>query len=66
MRWWPHLAGLRPPLLVVGGGPTSTVPQDRLAEVVERVPGAQLVTIDAGHDVHETRPREFADAVLAG
>ena len=64
MRWWPPLADLAVPLLVVGGGPTSTVPQDRLADVVRRVPDGTLVTIDAGHDVHETRPEEFADAVL--
>ena len=64
MRWWPYLADLAVPLLVIGGGPTSTVPQDRLAEVVRLVPDGTLVTVDAGHDVHATRPGEFADAVL--
>ena len=64
MRWWRHLPGLAVPLLLVGGGPTSTVPQDRLAEVVRLVPDGTLVTLDAGHDVHEDRPEEFADAVL--
>ena len=64
MRWWPPLRELGVPLLVVGGGPTSTVPQDRLAEVVRRVPDGTLVTLDTGHDVHEQRPEAFADAVL--
>ena len=64
MRWWPPLRTLGVPLLVVGGGPTSSVPQDRLAEVVRLVPDGTLVTLDTGHDVHETRPEEFADAVL--
>ena len=32
-------------------------------EVAERVPDCTLVTIDAGHDVHEVRPEAFCRTV---
>ncbi|WP_196250742.1 alpha/beta fold hydrolase [Cellulomonas sp. JZ18] len=47
------------PTLVVGGGPTSFVDQDRLAALAARFPAGTMATIDAGHDVHPTRPEEF-------
>jgi pimeloyl-ACP methyl ester carboxylesterase len=47
------------PTLVIAGGPTSGVPQDRVAALAERIPDARLVTVDAGHLVHENRPEEF-------
>ncbi|MFU8874113.1 alpha/beta fold hydrolase [Micromonospora sp. SL4-19] len=51
------------PALVVSGGSAGRLPQDRLAAMVARMPAARLVTIDAGHAVHATRPAEFAAAV---
>lgn len=64
-RWWVHLPGLSVPALVVGGGPTSSIPQEVLAEAAALVPDCTLVTIPAGHHVHATAPQAFSDAVLA-
>ena len=64
MRWWPLLADITAPTLLVGGGPESPVPQDLIADVAERIPDCTLVTIPAGHYVHRSRPDDFADAVL--
>ncbi|MEU5220012.1 alpha/beta hydrolase [Streptomyces sp. NPDC020807] len=51
------------PALVLAGGPTSHVPQDRLAELAERIPHARLVTIPAGHTIHEADPAAFLSAL---
>jgi esterase len=62
--WWADLPAITAPALVIGGGPTSPVPQHLLARAAELIPGATLVTIEgAGHAVHQTRPREFLAAV---
>jgi len=61
---WDRLADITAPTLLVAGGPTSHVPQERLAEVAQRVPDCTLVTIDAGHHVHTEVPAEFLAAVL--
>ncbi len=61
---WDNLPTIKAPTLVIGGGPQSHVPQDKLVEVASRVPRATLVTIPAGHDVHTDRPDEFARLVL--
>jgi pimeloyl-ACP methyl ester carboxylesterase len=64
--WWDQLPAIAAPLLLIGGGATSPVPQAKLAEVVARVPGGRLVTIEgAGHQVHRTCPTEFLAAVRA-
>lgn len=47
-----------------GGGPDSHIPQEKLAEVADRIQRCDLITIDAGHHVHRTQPAEFAAAVL--
>ena len=61
---WQQLNTISAPTLIIGGGPTSSVPQDLLARAARLIPRCTLVTIDAGHRVHATRPGEFADAVL--
>jgi pimeloyl-ACP methyl ester carboxylesterase len=61
---WDGLAAITAPTLLIGGGPESHIPQDKLAAVAARIPRCDLVTIAAGHYVRETRPSEFADAVL--
>ena len=62
---WRHiLAGISASTLVVSGGPSSPVPQDHVAELVRIVPDARLVTIDAGHLVHATKPDQFINHVL--
>ena len=62
---WDSLATITAPTLVIGGGPQSHIPQDRLKEVADRIPACDLVTIPAGHNVHSARPMEFANTVLA-
>ncbi|THA36196.1 alpha/beta hydrolase [Streptomyces sp. A1277] len=51
------------PTLIIGGGPRSQVAQEDLAWMSGRIPGAELVTIDAGHLVHAERPEEFLAAL---
>lgn len=63
-RWWRLLREITAPTLLIGGGPSSHLPQEDLAVMAERIPDATLVTIeDAGHLVHEDRPKEFAAAL---
>jgi pimeloyl-ACP methyl ester carboxylesterase len=62
-RWWRNADTVTCPTLVLAGGPTSHVPQDRLAELVAVLPDAQLVEIPGGHRIHELEPAAFIDAV---
>ncbi|MFI0779906.1 alpha/beta fold hydrolase [Streptomyces sp. NPDC021212] len=62
-RWTEELAAITAPTLVIGGGPSSHIPQELLAELADRIPDCRLVTIDAGHLVHQTRPAEFLAAI---
>jgi 3-oxoadipate enol-lactonase len=64
-RHWPALAKVSVPTLLVGGGPSSHIPQSLLAEATELLPDGSLVTIGGGHFVHVARPEEFTGAVLA-
>lgn len=61
--WREGLTAITAPTLVLAGGPSSHVPQDHLTWLAERIPGARLVTIDAGHLIHASRPAEFLGAV---
>jgi pimeloyl-ACP methyl ester carboxylesterase len=58
-----ELASIAAPTLVISGGTASHLPDDRIAEVVHRIPECDLVTIEAGHHVHENEPAQFAGAV---
>jgi pimeloyl-ACP methyl ester carboxylesterase len=60
--WWDGMATVDVPTLIIGGA-NSSIPQYLLAETVERMPDAGLVTIDAGHNVHRDGPAEFLAAV---
>jgi pimeloyl-ACP methyl ester carboxylesterase len=62
---WAALPSITAPTLIVGGGPDSHVPQDKLAEAAGLIPRCDLVTIPAGHYVHTARPEEFAGVVLS-
>jgi 3-oxoadipate enol-lactonase len=64
-RWWPELPRITAPTLLIGGGPSSSIPADELAEVARLVPDCTLVTVPAGHHVHAVEPEAFTDAVLA-
>lgn len=58
-RWPQVMAAIRVPILVIGGGPSSFVPQEHLDELATTVARSARVTIDAGHLVHATKPSEF-------
>jgi pimeloyl-ACP methyl ester carboxylesterase len=61
---WEELATIRARTLVVSGGTASHLPDERVAEVVHRIPRCDLIAIEAGHHVHAKAPAEFADAVV--
>jgi pimeloyl-ACP methyl ester carboxylesterase len=61
---WDGLAKISAPTLLVGGGPGSHIPHDKLDKVAEGITECRLVTIPAGHNVHATHASEFVDAVL--
>lgn len=62
--WWERLTDINIPTLIIGGGMTSHVPQNKLQEVSELIPDCKLVTIeDAGHFVHDANLPEFLSAV---
>ena len=55
-RWPEVVARIAAPTLVDRRRPTSHVPQDSIAELVRTVRDGRLVTVDAGHLVHDARP----------
>lgn len=57
--WWDHMGRITMPTLLIGGGPSSLIPQDQIATLAGLIGDARLVTVDAGHLVHQTRPKEF-------
>ena len=61
---WEALGAITAPTLLVAGGPSSHVPQERLDEVAARIPDCAMVTVDGGHHVHRAEPEAFAGAVL--
>jgi len=63
--WLDRLGRITADTLVLAGGPSSHVPQDGIAELVHRIPGARLVTIPVGHLIHEAAPEAFTEAVSA-
>jgi pimeloyl-ACP methyl ester carboxylesterase len=63
--WWTDLGNISAPTLVIGGGHDSFIDQAELSHMVSRIPDARLVTIEAGHHVHSTKPDEFALAIQA-
>ncbi|WP_344634564.1 alpha/beta hydrolase [Kitasatospora cystarginea] len=62
--WLTRMPEITVPTLVVAGGSGSHVPQDRIAELAWRLPDCRIVTLEAGHMVHNTMPEEFAEVVL--
>jgi 3-oxoadipate enol-lactonase len=61
---WERLGSITAPTLLIGGGPESHIPQDKLAAAAARIPCCEVVTIPARHNVHAARPAEFASVVL--
>jgi 3-oxoadipate enol-lactonase len=62
--WLERLSGIAAETLVIGGGSRSHVPQDRVAELARRIPGARCETIPAGHLIHQAEPEAFTQAAL--
>lgn len=62
--WWDRVTAITAPTLIIGGGPDSHIPQDKLKEAADRLPNSTLQVIPAGHDVHGACPAEFTAAVL--
>jgi pimeloyl-ACP methyl ester carboxylesterase len=60
-----RLPAITAPTLIVAGGETSHMPQREMVRMAEMIPECRLVTIDAGHFVHENRPEEFGAEVGA-
>jgi 3-oxoadipate enol-lactonase len=63
--WLGRLGLITAQTLVIGGGASSHVPQDWVAELARRIPGARMETIEAGHLIHRTEPETFTQAALA-
>lgn len=63
-RWAEVIAAISAPTMVVGGGPSSPVPQDQIADLTRLLPHGRTITIDAGHLVHASKPEEFINAVM--
>lgn len=61
--YWDLFPAITAPTLIVAGGAESQIPQDEIARMAGRIPDCRLVTIEAGHLVHEKRPEEFAAVV---
>lgn len=61
--WLAGLPGIAAPTLLIAGGATSQVPQDRIADMANAIPDSKLITIEAGHLVHATCRDEFVAVV---
>lgn len=62
--WRDSLRSIQAPSLIVAGGPDSHVDQGQLARMATLIPGCELVTIPAGHLVHDAMPGEFTEAAV--
>jgi 3-oxoadipate enol-lactonase len=62
--WSDRVTEITAPTLIIGGGPDSHIPQDKLEDAAARLPRGTLQVIPAGHHVHAARPAEFTAAVL--
>ncbi|MER5353533.1 alpha/beta fold hydrolase [Kitasatospora sp. NPDC002551] len=62
-RWLEGMAAITAPTLLVAGGAASHVPQAGVAELAGLIADCRLVTVEAGHLVHRTRPAGFVAAV---
>lgn len=63
-EWWALLGHIAAPTLVIAGGATSLVSQDRIHAAAAAIPDARLVEINAGHNVHKHAAAAFASIVL--
>lgn len=62
--WWSNLGQITAPTLIVAGGESSFIDQGKLRQTAQQIPLARLITIEAGHHIHTTRPDHFVAAVV--
>lgn len=62
-RWLADLGRISARTLVLGGGPRSHLPQERVAELAHRIPDARCVTVPVGHLIHAAAPEQFTAQV---
>ncbi|QSO52107.1 alpha/beta hydrolase [Alicyclobacillus curvatus] len=63
-EWWTRLSMISAPTLLLGGGSTSHIPQQKLKEASEKIPNCQLKTIEgAGHGMHFANLQAVLNAV---
>jgi pimeloyl-ACP methyl ester carboxylesterase len=63
--WWNIAVRIKAPTLVIGGGPTSHVPQAWNVDLAAGIPNSHLVTLGGGHFVHQKRATPFIREVTA-
>ena len=63
-QWWRGLHSITAKTLLIHGGPLSHLPAGGLVEMTEIMADCRLVTIEAGHQIHDTRPAEYLAEVL--
>ena len=63
---WADLAALRVPLVVVRGTRSIYLSDATARRMIETVPGAKLVELDAGHNVQFDEPAGLAEALVRG
>jgi 3-oxoadipate enol-lactonase len=63
--WLGRLGRITAETLVIGGGQASYIPQEWVAELATRIPGARLETIPVGHLIHRANPDAFTRAALS-
>lgn len=63
-EWWARLSNISAPTLIVGGGSTSHIPQEKLKEVSELIPNCELETIEGvGHGMHLVNLQAVLDVI---
>jgi esterase len=62
---WARIGEIAAPTLLVRGTRSAYLGRETALRMVERLPDARLLELDAGHNVHLDRPQELADAVVA-
>ncbi|HEY0540190.1 MAG TPA: alpha/beta hydrolase [Actinoallomurus sp.] len=63
--YWDRVAAITAPTLIVAGGSGSQLPQNEMTRMARTIPDCRLITIEAGHLVHEKEPEEFAARIEA-
>lgn len=57
--WWADVEKVTAPTLIIAGSQH----HDELEEATRRLPNGNLITIEAGHWIHQSRPDAFVDAI---